>query len=217
MKLLKFPFCDALKNLTAPEDVNSMLNEKGEACVLAEINWLTHEYAPEVKITFAHDGEHLYIKYDVIEDHILGRVVEMNGPVHRDSCVEFFFSPRQDGFYYNFEFNAIGTVHVGYGKGREDRVHVAEAIVSLIETFPSLGRQPIDQEGIELSWNLLVKIPLIFFEQERLSSFSGLQALANFFKCGDETKKAHFLTWKPVRTEVPDFHQYKYLYPILFA
>ena len=29
----------------------------------------------------------------------------------------------------------------------------------------------------------------------------------NFFKCGDLTEQAHYLSWNPVTSEQPDFHR----------
>jgi hypothetical protein len=36
-----------------------------------------------------------------------------NQQVYEDSCVEFFVAPSNDGIYFNFEFNAIGTILMG--------------------------------------------------------------------------------------------------------
>ena len=49
-----------------------------------------------------HNGEYLFVRYDVTEDCTAARVAEDNGEVWTDSCVEFFISPDNKG-YYNFE------------------------------------------------------------------------------------------------------------------
>ena len=35
----------------------------------------------------------------------------------------------------------------------------------------------------------------------------GLAMYGNFYKCGDLTKKAHYLSWNPMRCETPQFHR----------
>ena len=46
----------------------------------------------------------------------------MNDPVCEDSCVEFFVRPSCDKRYINFEVSAIGTMLIGLGEGREERL-----------------------------------------------------------------------------------------------
>jgi hypothetical protein len=41
-------------------------------------------------------------------------------------------------------------------------------------------------------------------------SFSKLVSNANFYKCGDDTSKRHYLSWNPVKTAKPDFHRPEY-------
>jgi hypothetical protein len=49
-----------------------------------------------------------------------------------------------------------------------------------------------------------------------IRNLSGVQAQANFYKCGDKLKQPHYLSWKPVLTSNPDFHQPKYFGEISF-
>ncbi|WP_350005689.1 carbohydrate-binding family 9-like protein, partial [Phocaeicola dorei] len=35
----------------------------------------------------------------------------------------------------------------------------------------------------------------------------GMVVRANFYKCGDELQKPHFLSWSPIKIEKPDFHR----------
>jgi hypothetical protein len=45
------------------------------------------------------------------------------------------------------------------------------------------------------------------FAFSKLKSFNQLKASANFYKCGDETAVTHYVTWNPVKTNNPDYHQ----------
>jgi len=34
-----------------------------------------------------------------------------------------------------------------------------------------------------------------------------MSMMANFYKCGDGLSKPHYLSWKPIVAEKPDFHR----------
>lgn len=57
-------------------------------------------------------------------------VVEEDGEVCEDSCLEFFFNanPTKVNKYVNCEANAIGTLHCKIGPDRYDRVSIAKEI-----------------------------------------------------------------------------------------
>ena len=70
-------------------------------------------YAPTASFRMFHNGEYLFVRYDVAEDCTAARVAEDNGEVWTDSCVEFFISTDDKG-YYNFETNCIGKLLLGF-------------------------------------------------------------------------------------------------------
>ncbi|MCK4879544.1 MAG: hypothetical protein KAS82_02750 [Bacteroidales bacterium] len=55
-----------------------------------------------------------------------------------------------------------------------------------------------------------------FFHFSTLDTLSGLDAHANFYKCGDKLKQPHFLSWKPVLCSTPDFHTPRYFGQLSF-
>ena len=57
-------------------------------------------------------------------------------------------------------------------------------------------------EGVVVNWNLTVAIPLVLLGLKSGDEFSG-----NLYKCGDKTKIPHYLSWHPIDTLKPDFHQ----------
>ncbi len=179
------------------------------------LNWPAFPHRPSVRACLAHDGASLWIYYKVHDLSLRAEVTETNGPVYTDSCVEIFISPRGDEFYYNLEFNAIGTILCGYGRGRERR-NLDPDILSLIETFPSLGKSPLPSIDREIFWDLLVRIPAGLFIHENIPGFNGLRARGNISKCGDLTAHRHYLTLWPVETVRPDFHRHEFFGEILF-
>lgn len=192
----------------APEDIKALLEAQTEAHSIDLVNWESFPYKPEVKFRIGHTGSEIWLVYYVKEDHILARQTAPNGPNHKDSCVEFFIDPKGDGSYYNFEFNAIGATHLAYGPTLGQRNFLdPEQIESLIRTRSSLGKQPIDERGEGLAWDLTVVIPTEILIDDQPEDLSGLHMRANFYKCGDETDTPHFLSWNPIAFERPSFHQ----------
>ena len=58
------------------------------------------------------DDLYLYVGFTAFDPHISAVLTERDNPVSRDDCVEVFIAPDTSalGNYYNFEFNALGTI-----------------------------------------------------------------------------------------------------------
>lgn len=169
-------------------------------------NWVK---AGNVRASFniRHDGSAIYLEYYVKEEQVRAVNSGYNSPVWEDSCVEFFFAlDGEDENYYNFEFNAIGTVLGAYGKNRNERSWLQESSLEQIEVLPSLGRQPIGFIDRFTSWTLWVRIPVSVLSFSQIGDLSDRDGHGNFYKCGDKLKQPHFLSWKPVLSPTPDFH-----------
>ena len=174
--------------------------------------------APEVHVKFyiRHDGTSIYLYYQVEEPEIRAVNTKYNSPVWEDSCVEFFLAFGGDDGYYNFEINDIGTVLVAFGIDRNKRFHLADSLLMTIETIPSLERKPIENKEGRTFWSMQLIIPVRVFHFSKIKNLSGVDAKANFYKCGDKLKHPHFLSWKPVLTSTPDFHSPGYFGQLYF-
>ena len=199
------------------EKVSELLEAQAELHSIDLLNWDTFQYAPEVKFRIAYSNNEIWLKYYVREKYILAEVAETNGGVASDSCVEFFFDPKADGNYYNFEFNCIGTVHLAYGPGRHDRTFIDKNdIESQIKVVSSLGTEPFTEKTGGHSWEMTIIIPAKILTYDESIHLKGLEAKANFYKCGDRTSERHYLSWNPVGTERPDFHRPEYFGKVFF-
>ena len=174
-------------------------------CKIACVNWQEYPYCPEVLFTAAHDGGNLYLKYYVTEQSVRASVDEDNGKVSNDSCVEFFVSFDDTG-YYNFEFNCIGKVLLGFRKESPNVIRASTEMLSGVKRFPSLGTEPFEEIRSMTEWNLSVVIPKEAFFRHNITDFSGIKVKANLYKCGDGLSVPHFLSWKPIFSEKPNFH-----------
>jgi len=172
------------------------------------VGWKEFPYKPKVDFRIAHIDSIMFLKFYVNESHILAKRSSPNSATHKDSCVEFFIDPMRDGNYYNFEFNCIGTTHLAYGPARSTRTFIPkEKIIKEIKTWSTLGGQPFEEKSGKFEWEMVVVIPASIFTYNEGFIFSNLIANANFYKCGDDTTKPHYLSWNPVKTENPDFHR----------
>jgi len=136
-------------------------------------------------------------------------------PVHEDSCVEFFCRLPENDFYTNFEFNCIGTCSASKRRARKTEVvpfNVSE--MQTIKRFPSIGTKSFNElQGI-FEWELTVEIPFKLIGIDPLNLPEKLWA--NFYKCADATDSPHYVSWNPVKTEKPDFHQPEFFGELYF-
>lgn len=185
------------ENLFYSENITDKINQ---------VNWNSFPYKPDVSFKIAHSGTEIYLQYLVKEKYIRAKHKNDNDSVWTDSCVEFFVSPVNDGSYYNMEFNCIGTTLIGFGYGKPDRERAGIDITSKIERNSSLGNDAIENKEGEFSWTLTLVIPVSAFFKHTIETLSGVTVKANFYKCGDELKESHYLSWKPIEFSRPNFH-----------
>jgi len=169
------------------------------------VNWTMYPYTPEVYFKIAYNDDFLFLKYWVKENYLMAKVTQDNGPVCTDSCVEFFISPDENG-YYNFEFNAIGTCLSAYGKSRQEREKAGDHILRKIIRISSSGDQPFEERTGNMEWNLFIAIPAVGFFCHNIRKFKSMDMQGNFYKCGDNLSQPHYLTWSTINTVTPDFH-----------
>lgn len=191
-------------------EVSARLDELGEGHEIETVNWQSHPYKPQVKFNIAYGEQEIYIKYYIREAHVKAEKNRTNEMVCEDSCVEFFVSPEEDGIYYNFEFNPIGTALMGSGHGRHDSARTDPAVVDGIRRLTTMGHEPFTEISGDINWSLTVAIPLTTFFRHKVDNLAGKSFRANFYKCGDKLSNPHFVTWNPVGTEKPDYHRPEY-------
>lgn len=218
MNILKIPVLKTISKKTSIEKINEMIDTNAFDYVSIEkLNW-PDEYAdkPEVgfKLFQAEDG--IILKFNVTEKFTRAIYTKDNDKVYTDSCVELFIDPSGDGSYYNFEFNAIGTLLLGFGKDRHGRQQAPEEISGLVKRLSSLGRLPLETTALQKSWQLTVFIPFTAFWYHSISSLAGKTIKGNLQKCGDDLPTPHYTTWNPIKTPHPDYHQPLYFGTLQF-
>lgn len=151
----------------------------------------------------------LHIRLTAWEEHIRAEETGVLGAPHSDSCLEFFFCPVSgDQRYFNIECNPNGCLYIGMGFNRYDLVRLIQKeklVVPVAERFDG-------------GWTLEYSIPYRFIRQffPEFKADSGVKIRGNFFKCGDETVKPHYITWNRIEIENPDFHRSDFFGELIF-
>jgi len=179
----------------------SLALDKSEKYFLTFAPWHLYPYKPSVQFSIAHNNKFIFLKYFVTEKFIRASSGNINGAVWEDSCVEFFISFDEKG-YYNLECNCIGTLFIGFGKEKSGRKLLTEEMIKKIK-FHSLIKSHADHL---IQWELTLSIPLDIFVHHHFSSLQGKQCRMNFYKCGDALPEPHFLSWRNIESEEPNFH-----------
>jgi hypothetical protein len=187
-----------------------MMDAQKDTLMIDTLNWKGYEYKPDVRLAIAYGDDEIFLKYYVTENYFKAEKTDSNEMVCEDSCVEFFVSPEDDGIYYNMEFNPIGTCLLGVGYDRASSKRVDPVIISKIRRITSAGTKPFKEKTGENTWTITIAIPFEVFFRHKIKSLKGKTFRANFYKCGDKLSVPHYLTWNPVGTKEPDYHQPEY-------
>ena len=197
-------------------EIGAAMDEAG-----VEYNWIdvaqwperNNGYKPEVRFRIAYSQQMLFIEYYVKEANIKALYSEdKDSKPFKDSCCEFFFSPECNNNYYNMELNCIGKGTFAFRRGgrKGPKIAYGEEIMKRIFRYSTLGEAPIEtsvkENGKLFEWKLTVAIPLECFTETPMETLQGKTMRANFYKCGDDMPKPHFLTWNRIELEKPDFH-----------
>lgn len=147
-----------------------------------------------------YEGGALWIRMEAQEWPIRATLTGELDSICTDSCLEFFFAPDpEDRRYFNFEFNPLGSIYLGFGAERATRVR--QIVRDSRELF---HQQPFYTDD---GWGVEFQIPLSFIQMYFPGyTFSG-ESCCNFYKCGDRTEVPHYLAWAPLTSETPDYHR----------
>lgn len=179
---------------------------------LSKTPWRAFPYSPKVDFSIAHSGDYVYLKYFITEKHMRAVNTKSNEPVYEDSCVEFFISFDDTG-YYNFECNSLGTFLVYFGKDLATRKPLSTETIEKIQTFTTFQRN-VDDKSV--NWTITWAIPISTFSNHLDLSLKGKASRANFYKCGDKLPEPHYISWSNITTEKPDFHRPEFFGEVVF-
>ena len=169
-----------------------------------------YPYQPEVKVRIGITDEAFLLHYVVSEEYVAAAADADNGAVWEDSCCEFFCQPENDGTYNNVECNCMGTVLMAYGPSRDNRITAPKEVLQNIKRWTSLSSvvgSTLPLQRIAAPWQLALVVPFTAFFNHNIKKMEGHSVKANFYKCGDNLPKPHFLAWNDIALPRPDFHR----------
>lgn len=204
MRTLSIPYIPRLDERPTWETVEPILDQYAAKAPVATVNWPEYPERPEVEALIARSSHSLFLKFDVTEQSVRGTYTDDGSPVYQDSCVEFFVRHPDDRRYLNFEFNCLGTCDAARRESRELAAPLVPTEYQRIRRHASLGRTPVAIDDKATSWRLLIEIPFELMDLDGQALPSALRV--NFYKCGDLTKRPHFLSWNPIELPTPNFH-----------
>ena len=180
-------------------EINSPEWDNAEVASIAHKEWADFPESPNTTVRVLTNGDGLFVKFESDEKYVLAECDQVNGDVFKESCVEFFVKPdpENNDNYFNFELNAKGTPHIGFGTGRSPARY----------RIPDLKPEIFKIESVMKEQGFILKlyIPYSFF-LERVDNI-GEYFMGNFQKCKEKEPEPHFATYYPIKTPNPDFHR----------
>jgi hypothetical protein len=214
-KKLTIPFLPEL----ATADLAAVGNLMKKRCAehrIDTVNWREQfDYKPDTRFYIACTPDAVWLHFHVEGEKVRAVHAEDMAEVWNDSCVEFFVKMPDEAVYRNFEFNCIGYCVATVRQSRTEGVKpLSPQELRSIDRYASLGRQTLDCQT-PADWEITVKIPAALLGFPKLKA--GDILLGNFYKCGDETDRPHYVSWNKIDTEKPDFHRPEYFGTLEFA
>ncbi len=168
-------------------------------------------HKPGVQAKVAYDQEALYVIFQVEDQYVRCMIEEYQGPVSRDSCVEFFFTPGTDisQGYFNLEFNCGGTAVFKFQKVAKDgQTKIPKAAFDQIEIAHSLPRIVNPEVADPLTWTIEYRLPIDILKEyyDVVPPAPGVEWKVNFYKIASESSHPHWLAWSFVDNPEPKFH-----------
>jgi len=203
---LHIPYNQTLDNLSL-EEVANALEDCGARFSVESLNWPEQfPYRPLTVITAAHSNDYIYLDFLVRCNYLRAVNYTDNSPVSEDSCVEFFVSPH-DGMseYWAFELNCVGTINAALCSAPGRCTPLQPDILKTIRRYASVGTRPFQELEGSFIWTVVMAIPLSLFGMKYEGSPINMRG--NFNKCASATSQPHYLSWAPISTPAPDFHQ----------
>jgi hypothetical protein len=191
----------------------------------AKIDWFHAEsefFHPRTTARLMSDKKGFHLFFRVEDRHVIARCTRYQDQVCRDSCVEFFVEPPGKRGYFNFEFNAAGTLllfHIQDPQYVNGRFNISKAVprklirdMRIHATFKAPVKTEVPGPVV---WFLQAFIPFSVFEETigPVSTAPGATWRGNFYKCGSDYP--HYACWSPVG--LLNFHQPQHFGTLRFA
>jgi len=183
-----------------------------DALAIDQYMWHERGKKQATALRVLYDDAALYLQYLCEDSHIFSETTALNGPVYKDSCVEFFatIDPDSGPDYFNLEMNACGMLLMGWGAaGGGGRTHVSAELAAAIAIASSVAGPTKPESPSDNGWWLVARVPfatLSAFTGRAVRVGPGTRWRCNAFRCGGKTED-QFAAWAWIDWPHPSFHQ----------
>ena len=196
--------------------------KEAKALKVSQFPWHTAGDKQMTIVRVVYDEQAIYAQFMCEDKHIFAETTELNGPVCKDSCVEFFatIEPQKRPDYFNLEINCCGTFLLGFNGSGQNCVITPE-LARRITVASSVPGPTKDESPADNGWWVAVRLPFDVIAElsgRPVTPASGTIWGANFYRCGGKTDRQHSC-WsapKPGQFARPAFHQPEYFGTLAF-
>lgn len=188
-------------------DWNSSSWKHAETLEIKNFRKESSRHRPRTFVRLLHDLNGIHGIFKIHDQFVRSTRTQYGDQVWKDSCVEFFFQPKSDHGYFNFEFNGGGAFLCCYitnpervSGGFKEFVKIPFENARSIKIRSSLPPIVSPEISEPIIWTLQFFIPFRLLEGfvGPLEKTKGQQCRGNFFKCADESSHPHWASWTPV-------------------
>jgi len=183
---------------------------------------MSTSHRPKTWAKLVYDEDRVYLIFRVDDKFVRATRTQRNSNVCRDSCVEFFVTPKQGRGYFNFEYNAGGTMLLHYNETPDRKKHPTVLIPQnwrdQVPVYHSLPRVVNPEIKKPTTWYIETSMPFALFEKYvgKIDKTGGAAWLANLYKCGVTSTHTHWATWAPLGEKL-NFHRPETFAPLVFG
>ncbi len=194
---------------TAPIKVDGHLDETDwqKAPIIDQFTypWFKEGKKERTEARLLWDDKNLYVSFIAYDRHISAQYTERDDPVSRDDCVEVFIAPDplRLHHYFNFEFNALGTILDRSPHDKRSGIWNAQGLQVAIQIEGTLNEHGDEDKR----WITEIAIPLINFSGfvSHLPPEEGDVWRLNLDRTGGEIN-LQYATWSNTLRPKPQFH-----------
>lgn len=202
------PAC-AIPHTTAAITIDGRLNETAwaETSVIDEFSfpWWTAGAKDRTEVRLLWNDDYLYVGFTAFDPHISAEYDKRDDPVSRDDCVEVFIAPDTSAVnnYYNFEFNARGTILDRSPKMERSSQWNANELQVAVSITGTLN----DETDTDSLWTTEIAIPFKAFAgyAPHLPPQPGDVWRLNLYRTGGKIN-LQYITWSDTKMHKPQFH-----------
>ena len=151
------------------------------------------------------DEDYLYVGFTAFDPHISALLTTRDSAVSRDDCVEVFIAPDTSDVqnYFNFEFNALGTILDRSPAMKRSSDWNAAGVQVAVAIVGSLNNEA-DTDSL---WTTEIAIPFAAFAgyARNLPPRPGDIWRLNLYRTGGKIN-LQYITWSDTQTNKPQFH-----------